>query len=424
MMNGGRPHLPLGQQDASLPQALAGVRVIDFTRFVAGPFATQILADLGAEVIKIENPVGGDDTRALDPKSALGGESGFFISVNRGKQSVAIDLKSEAGREVVLDLMDSADIVVENFTGAVMRKLKLDYPSVRERFPHLIYCSVSAYGRSGSNADAAGLDSPLSAAAGVMALNADSGNPPVMGTVTYTDISTALNAAIGILAALQARTRTGKGQHVDVAMFDSALANLSFKGFEFLTSGKEPVLNQRQGFQPRGYFDTADGAIVLTCGNDKMFKALCTQVVNRPDWLDDERYATMAKRVHHGAAFLELIRPIFKTQSSAVWVERCGKAGIPCGPVRTPGEALLSDEAAERQLVFDIPHPTAGQVPVIAQPFRLSETPCQYHAPPLLGQHTRQALKAITGYDDARIDALAAAGAVGVGVDQPKRETL
>jgi formyl-CoA transferase len=409
-----RPKLPDFEPPPPAPGALTGVRVIDFTRVLAGPFGTQILSDLGAEVIKIENPARGDDTRFSVAEPSLGGESAFFLSLNRGKKSVAIDLASDEGRQVALDLIATADVLVENFTGAVMRKFRLDYPSLEAQFPKLIYCSVSGYGRSGRNADAAGFDSPLSAEAGVLSMNAYAGQAPVLGGVPYTDITTALNATIGILAALHARARDGKGQHVDAAMFDTALANLSFKGYEFLASGREPAHYGRQAPMPRGQFDTADGGITITCGNDKMFRALCLTVVERPQWLEDPRYATAAERARNGEAFLAEIGEIFRSQPSAVWSQRCKRAGIPCGAIRTPGEALLSEEARERGLVFDIPHPTAGAVPVIAQPFRLSETPPRYEAPPLLGQHSRQVLRDLLGYDDARIDALAAAGAIGL----------
>lgn len=409
------PALPMRDQPPPGSGPLVGVRVVDFTRVLAGPFSTQILGDLGAEVIKIENPLGGDDTRAIRPNPDLGGETAFFMSLNRSKRSVAIDLKSEAGREIVLDLIGTADVLVENFTGAVMRRFKLDYDSLRERFPRLIYCSVSGYGRTGRNADAAGYDSPLSAEAGALALNAYAGQSPVLGGVPYTDISTALNATIGILAALQARTRSGSGQHVDVAMFDSTLANLSYTGCEFLTSGRETPLYDRQSPGPRGQFDTTDGEITITCGKDKMFRALCLQVVERPEWLDDPRYATLSERMRNGEAFLAEISAVFRTRSSAFWSERCKQAGIPCGAVRTPGEALLSPEASERGLVFALPHPTAGAAPVIAQPFQFSETPCRYEAPPLLGQHTRQVLQDLLGYGEARIAELAASGAIALG---------
>ena len=411
--------LPIQQQQPSGPGPLTGVRVIDFTRVLAGPFATQILGDLGAEVIKIENPVGGDDTRSIRPSTQLGGETSFFMSLNRSKRSVAIDLKSEVGREVVLDLIGKADVLVENFTGAVMRRFELDYASLSERFPKLIYCSVSGYGRTGSNADAAGYDSPISAEAGALAVNAYAGGQPVLGGIAYTDTTTALNAAIGILAALQARTRNGKGQHVDVAMFDSTLANLSFIGCEFLTSGRETPLYERQSAGPRGQFDTADGEITISCGKDKMFRALCLQVMDRPGWLDDPRFATIAERMRNGDAFLEEIRPVFKTRSSAFWSERCKQAGIPCGPIRRPGEALLSPEASERGLVFGLPHPTAGVAPVIAQPFRFSETPCRYETPPLLGEDTKQVLQELLGYDNSRIAELEASGAIALGRSEP-----
>jgi len=412
-----KPVLPLRDGGSSSLPPLTGVRVVDFTRVLAGPFATQILGDLGAEVIKIENPALGDDTRSIGPDASLGGESAFFLSLNRSKQSVAIDLKSEAGRQVALDLIATADVVVENFSGAVMRRFELDYQSLRERFPKLIYCSVSGYGRSGRNADAAGFDSPLSAEAGVMSQNAYAGGRPVLGGVPYTDISTALNAAIAILAALQARARDGKGQHVDVAMFDSALANLSFRGCEFLASGRESALNTRQAPVPRGQFETADGEITITCSGDKMFRALCLQVIDQPGWLEDPRFATSAERYRHGEAFLAEIGAIFRTRPSEFWSERCKRAGVPCGAIRTPGEALMSAEAAERGLVFALPHPTAGAAPVIAQPFRFSETPCRYETPPLLGQHTRETLRSLLGYDEARIEELSAAGAIGLGQD-------
>jgi crotonobetainyl-CoA:carnitine CoA-transferase CaiB-like acyl-CoA transferase len=411
-MQPGRPSIPQRAQDPTAPGALDGVRVIDFTRVVAGPFGTQILADLGAEVIKIEHPGRGDDTRFTIPNPALGGESAFFLSLNRGKQSVAIDLASEAGRAVALDLIATADVLVENFTGSVMRRFQLDYPSLRERFPRLIYCSVSAYGRSGRNADAAGYDSPLTAEAGAMSLNAYAGQAPVLGGAPYTDLTTALNATIGILAALHARTRDGMGQQVDAAMFDSALANLSFKGYEFLASGREPAPYPRQSSMPRGQFDTADGGVTLSCVGDKMFRALCLQVVERPEWLEDPRYATAAERERHGEAFLDAFRAILRGEPSAVWSERCKRAGVPCGAIRTPGQALLSDEALERELVFDIPHPTAGTAPVIAQPFRLSATPARYRAPPLLAQHTGEVLRDLLGYAPERIEALAASGAI------------
>jgi crotonobetainyl-CoA:carnitine CoA-transferase CaiB-like acyl-CoA transferase len=412
-MSATAPEIPLRTEQPTGPRPLDGVRVIDFTRVLAGPFGTQILGDLGAEVIKIENPQGGDDTRGLWPEPGYGGETSFFMSLNRSKQSVAIDLKSEAGREVVFDLLATADVLVENFAGSVMRRFGLDYASLKDRFPRLIYCSVSGYGRSGSNAAAAGYDTPLSAETGNIALNAYEGGEPVMGAITYTDISAALNSAIGVLAALHARERTGRGQHVDVAMFDAALANLSFLGAGFLATGKEPRLNTRRTAGPSGLWDTADGQITITSGNPKMFAAFCERVVERPDWLEDPRFATMQERLQKNAeAFIAELAPILKSQPSQYWSERCKRAGVPCGILRSAGEALLSPEATERGLVFALPHPVAGKAPVIAQPVQFSDTPCQYGVPPVLGQHTRAVLGEILGYADERIAALEASGAI------------
>ncbi|MET0239499.1 MAG: CoA transferase [Sphingobium sp.] len=406
------PVLPSLPAISAVPGALSGIRVVDFTRVLAGPFGTQILGDLGADVIKIENPKGGDDTRAIRRQEALGGEAPMFLSLNRSKRSVAVDLTREEGRQVVLDLLATADILVENFTGRVMRRFGLDYASLKERFPRLIYCSVSGYGRTGSNADAAGYDAPVAAEAGLTAMNAFAGGSPVLGAIAYTDITTALNATIAILAALHARGHTGEGQHVDVAMFDSALANLSFQGAEYLATGREPPLYRPQLPGPRGLFATADGDIVITCSSDKMFRAFCLEVIERPDLLEDPRFAVLTERMRNGEPLLAELRGVLLQQPRSYWSERCKRAGIPCGPVRSAGEALMSAEATERGLVFGLPHAIAGTAPAIAQPFRLSETPCQYASPPMLGQHTHAVLSALPGYDDARIAALEASGAI------------
>ncbi|MDG2005553.1 MAG: CoA transferase [Novosphingobium sp.] len=416
------PELPLRTDQPSGPRPLDGVRVIDFTRVLAGPFGTQILGDLGAEVIKIENPLGGDDTRMLWPEPGFGGETSFFMSLNRSKRSVAIDLKSEAGLEVVFDLLATADVLVENFAGSVMPRFGLDYDSLKERFPQLIYCSVSGYGRSGSNANAAGYDTPLSAETGNIALNAYQDGEPVMGAITYTDISTALNSTIGVLAALHARDRTGRGQHVDVAMFDAALANLSFLGAGFLATGQEPRLNTQRTAGPSGLWETADGQITITSGNPKMFVAFCERVVEKPEWLKDPRFATMQERIQtHAEAFTAELAPILKAQTSAYWSERCKGAGVPCGVLRSAGEALLSSEASERGIVFNLPHPVAGQAPVIAQPVRFSDTPCQYGVPPVLGEHTNEVLSGLLGYSEERIAELETESAIACGsVDAAK----
>lgn len=392
--------------------ALTGLRVIDFSRMLSGPFGTQILGDLGAEVIKIEDPGKGDDTRVAPATPALGGESFFYLSINRNKKSVAVDLRSEEGRDVVLDLLATADVLVENFTTKVMKRFALDYESIRERFPRLIYCSISGYGRTGSHADAAGFDSVVAAEAGVHWLNSLPDSKPVLGAVPYTDTTAGMNAAIGVLAALHARNATGRGQHVDIAMYDTALANLSYKGYEYLASGRDPALVPRQNPGPRGEFDTADGSIVITTHNDKAFANLA-QACGHSEWIEDERFATFRGRMINGEALLDLFRPVIASQTSAYWSERFKAVSIPCGIVRSPGEALTCDYTQEMNLVHALPHPTAGTVPSIAHPYRLSETPGNAPvAAPLLGEHTGEVLSDLLGYGEARIAALAQAGSI------------
>lgn len=392
---------------------LSGIRVIDFTRVLAGPFGTQILGDLGADVIKVENPASGDDTRSVRMQGAVAGETSFFLAMNRSKRSLTLDLKSGAGRAVALDLIASADVVVENFTAPVMRRFQLDYPSLKDRFSRLIYCSISAYGRSGSKADAAGYDFPISAEAGIMALNANAGTRPVQGLVPFTDISTAYNAVIGILAALHDRNRTGRGQHVDVSMFDTALANLTYHGQQFLVTGEEPQPTPEHTARPRGLFETADGAIVLAVTGEKMFRKFCTDVAQRADWLDDAQIADEAFRMADRDVLLPQLTGLFRTKTSAEWSALFERAGLPCGKVRSAGEALSSSEAQERGMILDMPHPAAGSVPGIGHGFRLGEAPFGYRAPPLLGQHSREVLAELPGYDDERIEALFRSGTSG-----------
>jgi crotonobetainyl-CoA:carnitine CoA-transferase CaiB-like acyl-CoA transferase len=409
-----RPQLPDFQphplQDRA---ALAGIRVIDFTRVLAGPFASQLLGDLGAEIIKIEDPAKGDDTRSSVPRPSLGGESFFYLSLNRNKKSVALDLKADEGRRIARELIATADVVIENFTTPVMKRFGLDYASLKDAYPKLIYCSVSAYGRTGRLANAGGFDSVIAAEAGVQSLNAFAGEHPVLGAVPYTDITTAMNATIAVLAALQARHRYGEGQHLDIAMYDTALANLTFKGYEFLVSGNEPALSDRQSPIPRGEFDTADGAICITCPGDKMFRAFCG-AVDHPEWLDDPRFATMPARSANSEIFLNVLQELFASQTSIYWSDRLKAVAVPCGVVRSPGEALLSRESAERGLVYNLDHPTAGKVPAIASPVRLTGTPGPVpSASPLLGQHTTTVLSELLGYDEATIGELAASGVIG-----------
>jgi len=408
--------LPERRRDPAAPGGpLAGLRVLDFTRALSGPQATMVLGDFGADVIKVEMPGHGDESRQSQPQFLIGGESAFFLSLNRNKRSIAIDLNSAEGKAVILDLLATCDVLVENFTSRVMRRAGLDYASLKDRFPRLIYCAISAYGRTGSLAEAAGFDSPVGAEAGVLRLNSREGEEPAIGGTTWTDLTTGLNGAIAILVALQARARTGRGQMVEAAMYDSALANLSFRAYEHLVSGEEPraiPLQPRLGI-PRGQFATSDGAIVITGGSDRMFKAFAAKVIDRPDWAEDPRLATAAQRSAHADELLGTINAILAGQTSRHWSARCKAAGVPCGVLRDVGEALAAPETAEREMLYRVAHPTAGHMPVLANPARLHDTPQVTATPaPLLGEHGREILGEVLGYDEARIAALAASGAV------------
>ena len=411
-----RPKLPPQKASSGVqPTALAGLRVVDFSRVLAGPFATQILGDLGAEIIKVEQVGTGDDTRVLLPNPQLGGESYFYLSLNRNKRSIAIDLSTDEGRQVALDLIATADVVVENFTTRVMQHFGLDYHSLKERFPRLIYCSISGYGRTGRLANAAGYDTAIYVESGVAALNSSPNEPPVTGGTPFIDITTALNATIGILAAVRARDLHGHGQLVESALYDNAIADLSYKGYQYLVSGEAPqALGRKPKFgMPGGLYDCLDGQFWFTCTGAKMYRAFCDAVVQRPELFDDPRFARIEERNRNFEILYDLLANIFATEARGYWVERLRNAGIPCGEVRSIGEALMSRETAEREMLFEIPHPTAGTIPMISLPIKMSYTPAKYAtAPPLLGEHSTQILREIAGYSDERIAALARSGAV------------
>ena len=411
-----RPQIPSYRPSPEpSPKALADIRIVDFSRVLAGPFATQILGDFGAEIIKVEQIVSGDDTRNLLPEPKLGGESFFYLALNRNKRSISLDLRTEEGRKIALDLIATADVVLENFTTRVMKQFGLDYDSIKARFPQLIYCSISAYGRTGRLANAAGYDSAISMETGVSALNAVEGEDPVPGGVPFVDITTAMNATIGILAALHARKLHGKGQFIESAMYDTAIADLSYKGYQFLASGESPVsLGRKPKFGvPGGQFRCSDGDIWFTCTGQKMFRNFCDQVVEKPELFDDPRFDSVEHRNANFAVLFDLLAALFNTQSRAFWSDRLKRAGIPCGEVRSVGEALMARETAERDMIAEIPHPTAERIPIIKSPIKMTLTPAvDPTPPPLLGQHSREILKSVLNYSDAQIDALAAQGVV------------
>jgi crotonobetainyl-CoA:carnitine CoA-transferase CaiB-like acyl-CoA transferase len=411
-----RPQLPdRTPRQKGAPTALDGLLVIDFTRVVAGPACTQTLADFGAEVIKIENPQGGDDTRHYE-HADLAGESAAFVSLNRNKRGIALDLTKPEACEVARELIARADVVVENFSSGVMRKYGLDYASVAPGNPRLVYCSISAYGRQGPFASRPGFDPITQAESGFMSLNGFPDGPPVRTGPPAVDMLTGMSACNAILLALLARDRLGRGQHVEVALFDIALAMTQFYGMAYLMSGKNP---SRQGNSPNGspsvgVYNASDAPFYIACANDRLYRRLVIEVLGRPDLASGE-FGDRRSRTANKDKLRAILTGIFVQDIRENWVAKMKAANIPVGYLRTVEEAFNSPEARQRHRLSQIPHPTAGTVPNIESPLSLGLTPVvDPVAAPLLGQHTREVLRQKLGYDDARIAGLGEAGVFGV----------
>jgi crotonobetainyl-CoA:carnitine CoA-transferase CaiB-like acyl-CoA transferase len=411
----GRPQLPdRAPRAKGAPTALDGLLVVDFTRVVAGPACTQTLADFGAEVIKIENPDGGDDTRSYE-HADLAGESAAFISLNRNKRGVALDLTKPEARDIARELIARADVVVENFSAGVMKKHGLDYASVAPTNPRLVYCSISAYGRQEPFASRPGFDPITQAESGFMSLNGFPDGPPVRTGPPAIDMVTGMSACNAILLALFARDRLGRGQHVEVALFDVALGMTGFYGMAYLMTGVNP---SRQGNSPNGspsvgVYHGSDAPFYIACANDRLYRRLVIEVLGRPDLASGE-FANRRSRTANKEKLRSILTGIFAQELREYWVAKMKSANIPVGYLRTVEEAFNSPEVRERYRVSQIPHPAAGSVPNIESPLRLDLTPvADPVAAPLLGEHSKDVLRKTLGYDDARIASLAETGVFG-----------
>jgi CoA:oxalate CoA-transferase len=391
---------------------LTGVRVLDLTWVLSGPYAAMTLCDLGAEVIKVERPPYGDIARTTGP--FLGEESAYFISINRGKRSVSLDLRTPEGKDAFLRLVEQVDVVIENFTPGVMAKLGLDYETLSARNPRLVMCSVSGFGQTGPDRALPALDIIVQGMGGVMSITGEPGGPPVRPGLSLGDIAAGLYAAIGILAALQERGRSGRGQYIDVSMLDCQLAVLENAYTRYFVTGEPPAAlgTRHPAATPFQAFPTADGYVViaLSWGTENQWQLLCG-ILGATELIDDERFETSGKRTANHALLEPILSEAFRSRTTAAWLEDLRAAGIPSGPLNTIAEAAALPQVAARGMIVETDHPKLGRVRLINHPLKFSRTPARIQGPPpSVGQDTRRVLREIGGLDDGTIERLLAAG--------------
>jgi crotonobetainyl-CoA:carnitine CoA-transferase CaiB-like acyl-CoA transferase len=391
---------------------LHGVRVLDLGRHQAGPTCAMWLGDLGADVLKIENPERGEDGRSSGPPF-FNGVSAFFLSANRNKRSVALDVKRPEGQRIFRCLAETADVVVENFRPGVMDALSLGYPVLAELNPRLIFCSISGFGAAGPFADRPGLDQIIQGTSGLMSVTGFEGGDPVRVGIPIADLLTGLFGAYGVLAALQARERSGRGQIVTTSLLESMVGMMTFQAIRYLNGGgvPPPAGNHHPINAPYGVFRTRDGFVTLGATGDKRWRAFC-ELLGVPEWLDDPRFASNGARYENRYELAELIGAKLQARTSDEWEKILNAAGIPCGPIYRVDQALDDPQVRDREMIVERPHPELGTVRLLGLPVKLSSTPGDiWRVPPALGEHTDEVLREI-GFDDAELTRLRAEGVI------------
>ncbi|WDR88696.1 CaiB/BaiF CoA transferase family protein [Burkholderia ambifaria] len=404
--------------------ALSHIRVLDLTRVLAGPWCAQTLADFGADVIKIERPGAGDDTRHWGPpylKDAAGAdtaEAAYYLAANRNKRSVTVDIATPEGQQIVRELAAQSDVVLENYKVGQLAKYGLDYESLRAVKPDLVYCSVTGFGQTGPYAHRAGYDFIVQGIGGFMSItgerDSEPGGGPQKAGVAIADLATGLYSTIAVLAALAHRDRTGEGQYIDMALLDVQVALLANMNTNFLASGKPPVRwgNAHPNIVPYQTFQTSDGWIIVAVGNDGQFRKF-VEAGGRPELADDERFATNPSRVRHRDTLVPILAEMVKTRAKADWIGTLEAAGVPCGPINELDEVFDNEQVVARGMQVSLPHPCGADVKLVRNPIRMSATPPDARtAPPLLGAQTEAVLRDMLGYDDVRIAALKAKQAI------------
>jgi formyl-CoA transferase len=402
----------------------AHIRVLDLTRVLAGPWAGQNLADLGAEVIKVERPGKGDDSRAFGPpwlKDASGrdtGESAYFACANRGKKSVTVDLAAPAGQQIVRELAAKSDVLLENYKFGDLARYGLSWEDLEKLNPRLIYCSLTGFGQTGPYRERPGYDFMIQGMAGLMSITGERddvpGGGPQKAGIPIADIMTGMYATVAVCAALAAREHGGGGQHLDLALFDVQAAVLANQGANYLATGESPARlgNAHPNIVPYQTFKTADGDMIIACGNDNLFRKLCA-VAGCDELARDPRFATNGKRVENRAALTALLAEILRRRTTRDWVEALEAAGVPNGPINSIAQVFAEPQAVARGLKFELPHPKAGKVSLVRSPMRFTGTPLEHRLPPpLLGEHTDEVLRGLLGRSDAQIAQLRAEGAI------------